>query len=277
MYVHHFFKNNVFHCLLKMNFVQTRTPSSNRNCRLDVVADNFVDKDVQSMLLPLNLMQQLYFCPKYRIRGNFILPNNLFSRIISLCGTVIFLSFLFYRFFSRIFIKSRSEFYKIDFDGITCFDFIFSSTGFLINFFAVIFQTDKNVVFVSKFLYIHKFLNNKTAFKHFIIGNWLSVILTLAFGIIFVVIVNLGLKLPSHNLICGLILINADTNTVYAIRIIMLLKNKVHLWNIQGLSFQSFENRDKVDYCTKLYQVYIYILDCYDIYKVVFQKMVSKK
>lgn len=259
-----------------MKLKERKIHNINRNSRLEVVADNFVDKDVQSMLLPLNLMQQLYFCPKYRIKDNFISPNNFRSCLVSLCATIIFLSVIFYRFYSRIFSKSLKDFYKIDDDIITYFDFIITLTGFLINFFAVIFQTDQNVAFVLKILYIHRFFNNRTAFKHFIVGNWLSVILIHVAGIIFIISINLGLKLPRYNLFCGLILISFDANIVYAIRIITLLKNKVDLWNIQTLSFQNLKNSVSEDYCTKLYQGYIYILDCYDIYKVTFQKMVRE-
>ncbi|PZC83178.1 hypothetical protein B5X24_HaOG200823 [Helicoverpa armigera] len=55
---------------------------------VDVSFPNNVDKDVQAMLFPLNLMQNVLLCPKYRIKNNIISPNSVISNVISLIATI---------------------------------------------------------------------------------------------------------------------------------------------------------------------------------------------
>ncbi|XP_047035442.1 uncharacterized protein LOC124641416 [Helicoverpa zea] len=52
-----------------------------------ILFKNILDKDVQLMLWPLNLMQYMMLCPKYQIKNNLITPNNLISNIISIIAT----------------------------------------------------------------------------------------------------------------------------------------------------------------------------------------------
>ena len=61
-----------------------------------VLLDNFVDKDIQSMLLPFNILQNMLFYPKYRIKDNFIYPNSIVSKLVSLCVMILSIILYFY-------------------------------------------------------------------------------------------------------------------------------------------------------------------------------------
>lgn len=71
---------------------------NNENRQVKIVFHKLVDKDIQSMLRPLNIVQTVCFCPKYRIKNNIIFPTSRLSNIMSIFGTVMFI----FVFLSRI-------------------------------------------------------------------------------------------------------------------------------------------------------------------------------
>ncbi|XP_022835294.1 uncharacterized protein LOC111362778 [Spodoptera litura] len=50
-----------------------------------------VDNDVQTMLRPFTVMQYIMFCPRYRIRDNYITPNTAAMKFISMPITLTFI------------------------------------------------------------------------------------------------------------------------------------------------------------------------------------------
>ncbi|XP_075985616.1 uncharacterized protein LOC142982817 [Anticarsia gemmatalis] len=82
-----------------------------------------------------------------------------------------------------------------------------------------------------------KFLNNNKEFRRFVIGNWISV--ATIFGIyicILVIACGFYAKIHAFILFYTITLVSFDANMVYAIRIIMLLKSKIILWNNEAVN-----------------------------------------
>ena len=80
---------------LSVSYFNMKIFKKNRN-NIPGILKNTVDKDVQAMLLPLNLMQYFSFCPKYRITNNVITSNGVISNFVFMTVTLIFiLSFVF--------------------------------------------------------------------------------------------------------------------------------------------------------------------------------------
>ena len=229
-----------------------------------------VDEDVQSMLLPFNLMEHITFSPKYTIKDNVITPNSLKSYLVSMIGTLIFISVLinrtykivfYYDYFGRHFILS----------SIGCFDCIFYCFGVIMNFVNGIILTEKSIEFVFTFQKVHRFLNNDTSFKRFIIWSWINVI-GYTFGhTVFFITFCVFTGEPYYVLLCLVICVVLDLNIIYATRGITLLKNKVVLWNIEAMKTDiNRESNNK-----EMFQAYVDILKCYNIHKFCFQRIVS--
>ncbi|PZC73335.1 hypothetical protein B5X24_HaOG200859 [Helicoverpa armigera] len=228
---------------------------------------NVVDKDVQSILLPLNLLQLLTFCPKYRIKNNVVYPNSLIAISIIVIATSIFVLSFVYR--SYYLLSANVLPWFSDFS--VYFDVIFYSIGFIMNCFFIIVQSKQNVQFVLIFQSLHSFLK-ETNLKNLVIWNWVFVILVLlVFHIIFIYLLVI-LKLPFHFLYYSILLNSLDFHIVYASRLMKLLEHKLILWNIQVLSCQG--NIDE-SYGKRLFQAYIDMLQCYELVKVFFQQFVK--
>lgn len=243
--------------------------------RADIVPDNFIDKDVQNMLLPLNIMQHVFVSPKYIIKNNCIIPNNCYSYFFAACFAIFYVAIFSYRTYCRITSKSPTDYYKFSDDGTNYIGQIIVCIMPIISLYAVIFQSDSNVRLILKFLNIHRFLNNETEFKRFIVFTWISVILIFTFMFIFIAFTYISFKLPYYNIICGFLIESININIVYAIRLIKVLTQKIVLWNRKTFELQSMEDRERKDCCYKLFQAYVDILDCFDIYRICFQQTVS--
>lgn len=240
--------------------------------RVGIVLNELIDKDLQSMILPLNLMQMILMNPKYRIKNEMITPNNLFNKFVLLFGTITFIYAYVYRVIHET--DENLKIYQfVNFQHIaTCYDLCYYCVGFVMNFLVNLLQTRKNVTLILTIQKVHRFLNDKTKFKSFINGNWIIVAIIFGFYVIFSIYnYIIYSEIPFYLFFTMFILVNFDANIVYAIRLIKLLEDKVVLLNDQVL------NSNSVELCNeRLFQAYIQILKCYEIYKITFQQMVSQ-
>lgn len=246
---------------------------STKNHPVRYISNHAVDKDVQSILLPLNLIQHIMLCPKYRIKNNLIYPNSYFSNFISTIGTLVFILIFLYRLYIVSLIKDnlgRTTFIYL----ISYFDFIYYSFGFVINFVIGLIYSDKSIQFVLTFQKVQRFLNDETNFRRYVIFNWIFIMLT--FGTYLIVFTYFCIQLSFEYMFYAYFLLIFDLNIVCAIRIFNLLENKVILWNIRILRFHEIERTDP-SYGKKLFQAYFNILKCYEIHKVCVQQFVSTR
>ena len=216
-------------------------------------------------------MQYVLFCPKYCIKKYKIFPNSLISITISLIVTVVFMS---------LFILST---YWVNLEkdtlGYTTFmlisskyDCMFYCVGFAMNFVTGLLQTNSSIQFVLVFQRVHRILIKDASVKKVINSSWF-----LGSTGIYVIIstgIHILLRAPFFSIyVCYLMLV-FDYNVFYAIRLLKLLENKVVLWNVQVLNSQEIENTLS-ERNQQLYQAYVDIIKCYDIYKSCFQQLVS--
>lgn len=231
------------------------------------IVDKAVDKDLQSMLFPLNLMQYVMFCPKYSIENNIITPNGLIITFVSMIATLTFILLFFYRTVMLIFYRDfigKTEFLYVT----SLYDTFFYCSGFIINFVFGVIHTKKSVDFVLTFQKVHRFLTSEASFNRFIVWNWVTVIVALTgHSSIFTVFCRL-VDLPYVSVfLCHLVVV-FDFHIIYAFRGVQLLKNKVIVWSMQI-------QHTNVEDWTKMFQVYVDILECYKIHQECFQYFVS--
>lgn len=228
------------------------------------------------MFQPLNFLQNLQLCPKYRIKDNLIFPNSRLSNIVSVSATIFSIILLYFSSINRnLLLKFPPRIYvlmlftsKID---VCCLTF-----GLIMNCMLSVFQTNKNVMMLLKFQEVHRYLS-KTNDKIFFTSNWYSVIVLIIYNILTTILIGISSTLSIYALLINTIVLSFDSNIVYAMKLIHQLKDKVDQWNVQALEYQNLDENDRVRYCERMYQAYCNILDCYDIHKVTFQGTVSKK
>ncbi|XP_059061302.1 uncharacterized protein LOC131854191, partial [Achroia grisella] len=132
----------------------------------EVLLSNKLDKDFQSMLLPLELANNFILLPKYYIRDDFITPKGTISNFISFFSTFIIVIVYIINYLYGI------EF-GYDFNIYFTFDFIACVSGFIINLIINIYQTSNSVHLNVKLQNIFNILDtNKTVLKKITLLNW---------------------------------------------------------------------------------------------------------
>lgn len=242
--------------------------------RVKIYLNNFVDKDVQSMFLPLNLMQMISFCPKYRIKNNLITTNNPLSKFIALCGTTLYISIFFCNLYYSYSIYSSVNYNNLKVAAKMA-NFCLFTLWFINNCIRSVFRAKENVLFILTFQNIHRFLNSENKFKLFVIGNWVIVAIFVIISMSSLIYVTALDLMPAFVIWGYFAFMIIDVHLICATRLIQLLKDKVDLWSVQALNYQITGDRDEKIHCEKLFDAYINILDCYDIYKISSQQLVS--
>lgn len=241
--------------------------------RVEVLLDNMIDKDVQSMLLPLKILQNIMFCPKYAIKSDFITPNDCVNNLVSLFATVVFISAFINRFYN-IWCFGINRTVAIYFSYV--FDIIYYCIGYSINFVSTYIYSTNEVEFVLTFQKIHRLLNDKHSFEHCIIFNWIYTLSVICSYIFYFIYFSLQTKIPYYELIT-ITLLFFDFNMIFAIRFIKLLESKLVVWNIQCVSSLDIDSTHTKLKDEDMFQAFVNILKCYKIYKVIYQYRVRLK
>lgn len=260
-----------------MNKIETYNHRSrSQTYQAEVPSDAFIPKDVLSMIRPLYFMQIVFCCPKYWIKDNKILPNKYLLNILSFCFSIIGIAGNSYRFYEDI---NESKVWQRK----PVIDCLFKSgsllsiiIGFLVHCRTTVFYSNNIVIFFTKFITIHKLLNNKIMFKRSTICIWIKVIIFFCYESFVVLFICLSLGLFMYHIICGFLLVSFDANVLYAFILIQILKNKVDLWNMEHYKLEFMNDIDRKVYCERLYQAFVNIMDCYEQYCICFQQVVSK-
>lgn len=236
----------------------------------------YIDKEVQSMFFPLNLMQSLSLNPKYQIRRNFVNPNSVSNNLVSFCGLLTCLILSLCRICAGLFDENMQRYQIINFLYFaTIFDALFYVFGYVMNFIHNVLHTNDNVHFLLTFQKIHRFIYNFPSTKRVVRRHWLIVIMLLLFHITTCTYVYVVYLHPPWYVICYIFILSTlDCNDVYAICLMKLLREKVEQWNENILKSLSIDNR--VMCCNKMSHAYTHILQCYNVYKKVFQLPVSR-
>ncbi|KAF9423451.1 hypothetical protein HW555_001260, partial [Spodoptera exigua] len=205
---------------------------------------NTVDKDVQSLLLPLNTLLYVIFCPKYRIKNDFIRPNNFnivyAIQIIKMLTNKVKLWNIQVKYCVELEGKHREYCWKkllfwcTDAAKILCKNVLrLHRASFGKMSLYAMFQVDAELQ-----LGLLMFLTEYTILLKNKVELWDAQVKNLAF----------------------------DSNVIYATQVMKLLTNKVELWNEQVKCGEELESRYRGEYYDKLFQTYVNILKCYEIH-----------
>ncbi|KAF9799850.1 hypothetical protein SFRURICE_017084 [Spodoptera frugiperda] len=229
---------------------------------------NRIDKDVQSLLFPLHLMQTIVLNKQYYIKNNIIRPNNCFIKFVSLCSISFYIGICLYRTLEISLDPNLRRFVKIKFLYFASIcDFFFYSSGFILNFIRTCVKTNKMVLFVLTFQDVHRFLHREVSFKFTLVSIWMPVVLIFLFYCFTLTFMSVT---PFHIVFILVNLISLDANHVYFIVVTKLLTCKLELWN-ERLLFV-LENGDDEVHSNEMFSAYKNILSCYEILRDVYQQ-----
>ncbi|PZC77080.1 hypothetical protein B5X24_HaOG200730 [Helicoverpa armigera] len=238
---------------------------------VEILSNNFIDKKLERLFFPLNLMQNLVLNPKYIIKQNRIKPNDVFNKFKIFLSMVIFLAVFAYRLCEVIFDENLRRYGSVKFLYFEIYSECFVyCTRSVVNCIVNLVQSKNFVAFVLTYQEIHRILTYEHMIKFYIIRNW--VYFSIVFGYYIIVLVLIPLifeRWAFHFDINVFTYIILDANLIYTIALLKHLNDKVKQWNIEVV-------RSPHRICSeRMFQVYVQIFECYEIYKNVVQENVS--
>ncbi|XP_060807369.1 uncharacterized protein LOC132903339 [Amyelois transitella] len=242
-----------------------------RSRRTEILLDNFIDEDFQNMLLPLNIMQTVYFNRKFRIINNFITSNQTVQKTTSVIGGIICTVMFIVRFYFR---------YKVDMSFIfNFFNLFFNVIGFSINCVCAIVHCNSNVELILILYKIYTLQTNKIKLRNFKIWNWIYCVYLLI-SYIFVAslffFLNVNIYICLLNCLCSFIAFCHDFNMVYAIRLLELLSLELEIWT-KELTIETVKTANESnenEHCSRMFEIYINIQEAIMIHNRIYQTQV---
>lgn len=252
-----------------------------------VLLKNAVTKNVQNIVFPLDLIQNMLFHIKYHYQDNFIFANHFRTRTISLFGFIFWLILFLIRLiqynynfnFNFVFVKnnmSNKNLNTEDIHPLKNLDYSLAILGHIFAFIGYFRNTYTNVEIV---LYIQKFIKSlrysSRQCKRLIFINRFYCVLTIGLMIlqlIAYVYIN-GFRFPGFILAFFVILF--DANMVNVIRLTVIVKSFLLKWfnDIKSYQCQNIQNNDL--FLNDMFFVYIDVLKLLKMSIKVFQDMVS--
>ncbi|XP_037298940.1 uncharacterized protein LOC119190675 [Manduca sexta] len=238
---------------------------------VDILLNNAIGKDIQSIMRPLNLIQNIYCAPKYRIKDNFIIPNGIYENLISFSAVLALLIICVSNIaFSSCPIKILSA------DLICISDVlneVISLMGFIINSWVSITQSNNNVQLLLLLQTNHRLMEFAERDVSLLkISNWIKVIALYSCSLGVYTSLHMYFHIPYiHTVFFDVIVLCFDMNMVYAIFIMKLIvKNLIH-WHKE---IQKPENA-LILYKDRMFHLYMNIMLAYKLFKKAFQLLVS--
>lgn len=227
------------------------------NCR--------IDKDLLTLLKPLNLMQALCLFDKYKIMKGMITPNSLRYNILSMLGSTIV---LIIAIFTQ---HKKNSFGSTAFHSVVIF-------GYVVNYYTHMARQNDNIILVIKIQELVSFLNKDGSYiRYLTIYNWTWVILINFLNVLLAyfylkVIVNISI----FDFIRNYMVVHFDINVIYNAVFIKILCEFVRLWLEKVQKPGSSEERND-EYWKKMFHIYVKILKAYHLTERSFQLLVSFK
>lgn len=245
-----------------------------RGYHKEILLSNRVDSAFNRMMFPLNILQQITFVQKYRIRDKFITPNDNFIISVSFCGLiciVVLNSYIYLNLESEV-----SMFFKI-----TTFilELVIIPIVLLVNFAYTIRYGNSHVRLFLKLQRLAKF-TKYSKYKDFTVHNWIGVVVLVGCHVVLVIFwfVVLG-----HIIWTFIILLLIHSYIYYVSRFLNLLRRNVVLWtdNIKQMDKYRTSTEEleinQAESCAESFNYFKDILEAYSIVNRTYEFMVRIK
>lgn len=152
--------------------MQTKSHRRNYN---EVLLGNRVDNAFNRLLLPINVLRQITFDQKYRIRDKFITSNDNINNLATFCVLICTVSINSYQQFTFDFMTS-----KLVRTITNIIELVIVPIVLLINFAYTVHYSNTHVLLFLKLQRLAKF-TKYSKYKNFIIFSWVGVIMLVGF------------------------------------------------------------------------------------------------
>lgn len=237
----------------------------------EVLLNNIVDKDLQLVLKPLNLAQNLFFCAKFSIRDNFVTSNsrcyNYFSIFCAILYTI-FLSILL--IISCVYLFSRTTVLIII---LQMFYQAYSACfGYTVNIISNIVHCNNNVCLLLKIQHVLRSLKIDGRYlRRVLFFNWIAVVFI---SILYILgKINENFKIEVNTIIIQSPTILFEVNILYATCIVKLLKKALNVWTAE-VKMPITQGLEDKCYWNKMFKMYLNILESYDLFQKTFRLLV---
>lgn len=235
---------------------------------------NHLNKTIQRFLKPLNLLQNLFLIPKYKIRHNFITANGLISKIMSFCIRLLFITL----FIQQLIFTDGSFYSNINktlhfLDQIDSYLLIMS---FILFYIQSIFYSSENVQVIVLIKEISGLIKIKAiAMKKLILCNWIIFVLSLVDTFVLHVLFHVYYNyFDIYDIVYDIFVTIMHLSIVYTMRIIKLLKIFLDDLTARIGSIADDSNTEEVNY-EDVYIACDKVLKTYRIHTKSFQSQVS--
>lgn len=249
-----------------------QTKQRRRNCN-EVLLNNRVDSAFNNMLLPLNLLQQIMFLQKYRIRDKFVTPNDKITNLVTFCVLIGMIALNAYHYLT---IEFRAKpFLKI---ATIVIELVIVPIALLINFAHIVLHSNTHVMLFLKLQRLAKF-TTYSKYKYFTILNWIGIVVLTGHHASLVILWYVISNLVAWPLIIMLLI---HSYMFYISRFVNLLRRTLLLWTdkiktlnkINTTTEEEPEIINGTESCAELFNFFRDILESFSIVKKTFEFMV---
>ena len=238
-----------------------------------IILNNVIEEDLQSVLKPLNLMQNLFLCAKYSIRDNIITANSSLYNCLRVLCVLTYQCCCIYNMI-RLLNQCDSWDYSWLYCSTTVSDCFIYMLGDVMSTCTNINHTHLNVLLVKKLQHVLRFLKiSSIELRGFVAYSWISVIILNLFCIILIVIIRLifttVVVIELINIYASLIF---NVNVIYAVLVLKLLEKMLKVW-IENIK-NSTDSEIEADWNTLL-DVYYTIQETFILVEKTFGQYVS--
>ena len=241
----------------------------------EFLLNNKLDKDIQRIIQPFNIIFSVFFSSKYKIRNSYITPCDKKYQIILF---VINVFFSVWSIYNMVIDKSSNYYMNMFFNSSASFViYLFSILSFysiyILLLICNIVYSRTNISLILKIQEIHKSINiTKNSVQSFVIGNWISFALLFCISI---TSITCFYMLFTHiyflEFVIQILCITFDFNLVHYTCLIILLRKYLEAWILLVINYEE----QSCEYCHKLFKIYENIFEAFKLYKTCFRVLVS--
>uniref|UniRef100_A0A2H1WBG5 Gustatory receptor n=1 Tax=Spodoptera frugiperda TaxID=7108 RepID=A0A2H1WBG5_SPOFR len=260
-------------CLSSDQTKPTPPDKTNHNeSEVDAQQNNIIEPYLESILRPLNIIQNVFFCAKYRIKDHVIKP---ISRLYSAVSVIFYFLIKVYLYSSIFLTQNISGVDDFEYFFLNIYHFVIFSIGGLINVVVNIKQKYNNVLYVLKIQNVHRILKlDERCYNRTIISNWVCVLAINCFHIIWTFIYFFAFDdIDILNIMSGYMCIRFDFNGIYATRCLRLITESLKNWrrDLQMCAY-TIDSRDE-SYWDAMFGCFIDITEVFQLIEKTFEPM----
>ncbi|PZC77055.1 hypothetical protein B5X24_HaOG200704, partial [Helicoverpa armigera] len=241
------------------------------------LSKNRLNKEVYRIIYPFHLIFLVLCSSKYTVKYNFILKDGVLRKIVSflsVCFVVIVSScYMFLEKYTAYINNVQSiKIIFFIFHGVLILYCIANIMLFSMN----IALSKQNIELILKIQLVHTNIDFSKSSKNFIIWNWIYLIIflviDLAISSSYYVTYYEQDVVDALGYLCNYLFAVFDMNVIYACRLITLLRKYLNKWSKVILKLSDGVNNRN---CGQLFEIYDNIIRAFQLYKTVFQVVVS--